>query len=244
MASDIEIAQQARLDRIGTVAAKLGIPEEHLEPYGHTKAKISLDYLASPLRPAGRQADPGDGDDPDAGGRGQDHDHRRPRRRAEPDRQEGGDLPARAVARAGVRHEGGAAGGGYAQVVPMEDINLHFTGDFNAIALANNLLAAMLDNHIHQGGEPAIDVRRIAWKRVMDMNDRALREIVVAPRRRRQRLPAPGRLRHRGRLRGDGDPLPRHLARRPQGRGWATSSSPTPATASRCAPATSRPTAR
>jgi len=71
--------------------------------------------------------------------------------------------------------KGGAAGGGYAQVVPMEDINLHFTGDFNAIALANNLLAAMLDNHIHHGNELGIDVRRIAWRRVMDMNDRALR---------------------------------------------------------------------
>ncbi len=76
--------------------------------------------------------------------------------------------------------KGGAAGGGYAQVVPMEDINLHFTGDFNAIQLANNLLAAMIDNHIHHGNELGIDVRRIAWKRVLDMNDRALREIVVA----------------------------------------------------------------
>ena len=76
--------------------------------------------------------------------------------------------------------KGGAAGGGYAQVVPMEDINLHFTGDFNAIALANNLLAAMLDNHIHHCNELGIDVRRIAWRRVMDMNDRALRDITVS----------------------------------------------------------------
>ncbi len=76
--------------------------------------------------------------------------------------------------------KGGAAGGGYAQVVPMEDINLHFTGDFNAIALANNLLAALIDNHIHHGNELGIDVRRITWKRVMDMNDRALRDIVVS----------------------------------------------------------------
>src|SRR5258708_37132883 len=76
--------------------------------------------------------------------------------------------------------KGGAAGGGYAQVVPMEDINLHFTGDFNAIALANNLLSAMLDNHIHHGNELGIDVRRIAWRRVMDMNDRALRDITVS----------------------------------------------------------------
>src|SRR5204863_8637583 len=73
--------------------------------------------------------------------------------------------------------KGGAAGGGHAQVVPMEDINLHFTGDFNAIGLANNLLAAVLDNHIHHGNELGIDVRRVAWKRVMDMNDRALRDI-------------------------------------------------------------------
>ncbi len=76
--------------------------------------------------------------------------------------------------------KGGAAGGGYAQVVPMEDINLHFTGDFGAIALANNLLAALIDNHIHQGNELGIDVRRITWQRVVDMNDRALRDIVIA----------------------------------------------------------------
>ena len=76
--------------------------------------------------------------------------------------------------------KGGAAGGGYAQVVPMEDINLHFTGDFNAIALANNLLAAMIDNHIHHGNELGFDVRRITWKRVIDMNDRALRDITVS----------------------------------------------------------------
>src|SRR5690606_4849856 len=76
--------------------------------------------------------------------------------------------------------KGGAAGGGYAQVVPMEDINLHFTGDFGAIQLANNLLAAMIDNHIHHGNELGIDVRRITWKRVLDMNDRALRDIAIA----------------------------------------------------------------
>ena len=84
--------------------------------------------------------------------------------------------------------KGGAAGGGYAQIVPMEDINLHFTGDFGAIQLANNLLAALLDNHINHGNELGIDVRRIQWKRVLDMNDRALRDITVAPRRHRQRL--------------------------------------------------------
>jgi formate--tetrahydrofolate ligase len=113
--------------------------------------------------------------------------------------------------------KGGAAGGGYAQVVPMEDINLHFTGDFNAIALANNLLAAAIDNHIHHGNALGIDVRRIAWKRVMDMNDRALRDIVSSPRRPGQRLSARGRLRHRRGLRGDGDLLPGHVAGRPEG---------------------------
>ena len=81
--------------------------------------------------------------------------------------------------------KGGAAGGGYAQVVPMEDINLHFTGDFGAIQLANNLLAAMIDNHINHGNELGIDVRRIPWKRVLDMNDRALRDITVGARRHR-----------------------------------------------------------
>ena len=104
--SDIEIAQQATLQRIAEIAEKLGIPEEHLEPYGHYKAKVSLDYLDSLTGPPGRQADPGHRDQPDAGRRGQDHDHGRAGRRAQPDRQEGDHLPARAQPRAGVRHEG------------------------------------------------------------------------------------------------------------------------------------------
>jgi formate--tetrahydrofolate ligase len=180
MPSDIEIAQQARLDRIGTVAAKLGIPEEQLEPYGHTKAKISLDYLASLSgRPDGKlilvtamtPTPAGEGKTTTTVGLG-DALNRIGKKAA---------ICLREPSLGPVfGMKGGAAGGGYAQVVPMEDINLHFTGDFNAIGLANNLLAALLDNHIHQGGEPAIDVRRVTWKRVMDMNDRALREIVVA----------------------------------------------------------------
>ena len=105
--------------------------------------------------------------------------------------------------------KGGAAGGGYAQVVPMEDINLHFTGDFHAITTAHNLLAAMIDNHIYWGNELGIDARRVAWRRVLDMNDRALRADRLLARRRRQRLSARGRLRHHRRLRGDGDLLPR-----------------------------------
>ena len=140
--------------------------------------------------------------------------------------------------------KGGAAGGGYAQVVPMEDINLHFTGDFHAIGVANNLLAALIDNHIHHGNALGIDVRRIAWKRVVDMNDRALREITVALGGPGQRLPAAGRLRHRRRLRGDGDLLP-FASRSPTSRsGSARSSSATRATRSPSTRATSTRTAR
>src|SRR6478752_5120913 len=128
MPSDIEIAQAAKMKRIAAVAKeKLGIGEEHLEPYGHYKAKVSLKYLET--------------------------------------------LKGK---------KDGKAGGGYAQIVPMEDINLHFTGDFGAIQLANNLLAALIDNHISHGNELGIDIRRIQWKRVLDMNDRALLDIVVA----------------------------------------------------------------
>ena len=104
--------------------------------------------------------------------------------------------------------KGGAAGGGYAQVVPMEDINLHFTGDFHAIELAHNLLAAMLDNHIHHGNALGIDPRRIVWKRVVDMNDRALRDIIVGLGGVEQPVPARGGLRHHRGLRGDGRLLP------------------------------------
>ena len=139
--------------------------------------------------------------------------------------------------------KGGAAGGGYAQVVPMEDINLHFTGDFHAITSANNLLAALIDNHIYWGNALGIDQRRVTWRRVMDMNDRALRADRVLARRRRQRLPARGRLRHHGRVRGDGDLLPRQATSTISRSGSATSSSPIRATASRCARATSRRTA-
>jgi formate--tetrahydrofolate ligase len=181
MPSDIEIAQAARLQRISAVAReKLGIAEEHLEPYGHYKAKVSLKYIDTlKSRPDGKlilvtamtPTPAGEGKTTTTVGL------------------------CDALNRIGKKAvlcirepslgpvfgmKGGAAGGGYAQVVPMEDINLHFTGDFNAIGLANNLLAAAIDNHIHHGNELGIDVRRIAWRRVIDMNDRALREIVVA----------------------------------------------------------------
>jgi formate--tetrahydrofolate ligase len=178
--SDIEIAQKAKMQRITPIAQKLGIPEDALEPYGHYKAKVSLEYMDS-------LADRKDGKlilvtaiSPTPAGEGK------------TTTTVGlGDALNRLGKKAVIclrepslgpvfGMKGGAAGGGYAQVVPMEDINLHFTGDFNAIALANNLLSAVMDNHIHHGNELGIDVRRIAWKRVVDMNDRALRQIVAS----------------------------------------------------------------
>jgi len=179
MASDIEIAQQAKIERISNVAARLGISEEHLEPYGHTKAKLSLDYIDSLAeRPDGKlilvtamtPTPAGEGKTTTTVGLGDALNHLG--KKAVICLREPSLGPVFGM-------KGGAAGGGYAQVVPMEDINLHFTGDFNAIALANNLLSAMLDNHVHWSLEPAVDVRRITWRRVMDMNDRALREMVV-----------------------------------------------------------------
>ena len=136
-------------------------PTRHLVPYGHDKAKISVDFIKSLQGKPRRQADPGHRHQPDAGRRRQDHHHRRPGRRAEPHRQEG-DASACASRRSGpcFGMKGGAAGGGYAQVVPMEDINLHFTGDFHAIATAHNLLSALIDNHIYWGNELGIDPRR------------------------------------------------------------------------------------
>ncbi len=180
MLSDIEIAQKAKMKPIGEVAAKLGIPADAISPFGQYKAKVSLEYVQS-LRdkPDGKlvlvtaisPTPAGEGKTTTTVGLGD------------------------ALNQLGKKTviclrepslgpvfgmKGGAAGGGYAQVVPMEDINLHFTGDFNAIALANNLLAAMIDNHINHGNELGFDVRRIAWKRVVDMNDRALRQITIA----------------------------------------------------------------
>src|SRR5207302_6591321 len=159
---------------------KLGIAEEHLEPYGHYKAKLSLKYLDGLkgrkngkliLVTAMTPTPAGEGKTTTTVGLGDAF----------------GEIGKKAIIC--LREpslgpvfgmKGGAAGGGYAQVVPMEDINLHFTGDFSAIGLANNLLSAMIDNHINHGNELGFDVRRIAWKRVMDMNDRALRQITVA----------------------------------------------------------------
>ncbi len=180
MLSDIEIAQRAEPRRIVEVAReKLGIGEEHLDPYGHYKAKLSLDFIRSlEDRPDGElilvsgisPTPPGEGKTTTTVGLGDALN--RMGERAITCIREPSLGPVFGI-------KGGAAGGGYAQVIPMEDINLHFTGDFNAIALANNLLAALVDNHVHQGNDLGLDLRRIVWKRVVDMNDRALRDIVV-----------------------------------------------------------------
>src|SRR5437868_12445504 len=180
MPSDIEIAQAAKMQRIAAVAKeKLGISEEQLEPYGHYKAKVSLKYLETLkskkdgkliLVTAITPTPAGEGKTTTTVGLGDALNH--VGKKAMICLREPSLGPVFGV-------KGGAAGGGYAQIVPMEDINLHFTGDFGAIQLANNLLAALIDNHISHGNELGIDLRRIQWKRVLDMNDRALRDIVV-----------------------------------------------------------------
>ncbi|MSQ59234.1 MAG: formate--tetrahydrofolate ligase [Betaproteobacteria bacterium] len=181
MLSDIEIAQQAQPQRIAHLAKeRLGIPAEALEPYGHYKAKISLKYLDGlPARPGSKlvlvtainPTPAGEGKTTTTVGLGDALN--RIGKNAIVCLREPSLGPVFGL-------KGGAAGGGYAQVIPMEDINLHFTGDFSAIALANNLVAAMLDNHIHHGNELGFDVRRVTWRRVVDMNDRALRDITVS----------------------------------------------------------------
>jgi formate--tetrahydrofolate ligase len=177
--SDIEIANAATLRPIRDVAAEtLGIEERHLVPYGHYKAKVDLTHLASLAdRPLGRlvlvtamsPTPPGEGKTTTTVGLTDALCHIG--KKAMLCLREPSLGPSFGM-------KGGAAGGGYAQVVPMEDINLHFTGDFHAITSANNLLAAMLDNHIYWGNGLGVDERRVAWRRVLDMNDRALRTIV------------------------------------------------------------------
>ena len=180
MLTDIEIAQASKLQRIIPLAGeRLGVADEHLSPYGHHKAKLSLAFIESLQgRPDGKlilvtaisPTPAGEGKTTTTVGLGDALNHIG--HKAVICLREPSLGPVFGM-------KGGAAGGGHAQVVPMEDINLHFTGDFAAIALANNLLAALIDNHIHHGNALGFDVRRITWKRVMDMNDRALREITV-----------------------------------------------------------------
>ncbi len=177
--SDIEIAQAAAKRPIMEIAReRLGIAPENLEPYGHYKAKVSMDYIKSlKSRPNGKlilvtaitPTPAGEGKTTTTVGLTDALNHIG--KKAMLCLREPSLGPCFGV-------KGGAAGGGYAQVVPMEDINLHFTGDFHAIGSAHNLLAALIDNHIYWGNALGIDSRRVAWRRVMDMNDRALRSIV------------------------------------------------------------------
>jgi formate--tetrahydrofolate ligase len=172
--TDIEIAKEAKMKPIGEIAASIGIPDEALEPYGKYKGKVSLEY--SKKAPKGKlilvtaitPTPAGEGKTTTTIGLADGL--KRIGKNVVVALREPSLGPVFGV-------KGGAAGGGYAQVVPMEDINLHFTGDFHAIGAANNLLAAMLDNHIHQGNALNIDPRRITWKRAVDMNDRQLRFI-------------------------------------------------------------------
>jgi formate--tetrahydrofolate ligase len=178
--SDIEIAQRAKMKPIiGLAKEHYGIDAEHLDPYGHYKAKLSLDYVNSlnhkkdgklVLVTAISPTPAGEGKTTTTVGLGDAMN--RIGKKTIMCLREPSLGPCFGV-------KGGAAGGGYAQVVPMEDINLHFTGDFHAIGVAHNLLSALIDNHIHHGNALGIDPRRIQWKRVVDMNDRALRHIVA-----------------------------------------------------------------
>ena len=179
MKSDVEIAQDAKMEDIREIAAKLDVPEDELELYGRHKAKIALDAWEHVKdRPNGKlvlvtainPTPAGEGKTTTSVGLA-DAFHRQGKRVAVALR-EPSLGPCFGL-------KGGAAGGGYAQVVPMEDINLHFTGDFHAVTTAHNLLAAVIDNHIQQGNELDLDVRRVVWRRVMDLNDRALRNVVV-----------------------------------------------------------------
>ncbi len=175
--SDIEIAREASMLPVAEVGSKLGIPGDQLLQYGPYKAKLSMDYVKSlQERPNGKlilttavtPTPAGEGKTTTTVGLGDGLN--RIGKNAAICLREPSLGPCFGM-------KGGAAGGGYAQVVPMEDINLHFTGDFHAIGIAHNLLSALIDNHIYWGHEPAIDNRRVAWKRVVDMNDRALRQI-------------------------------------------------------------------
>ncbi|MBK7614284.1 MAG: formate--tetrahydrofolate ligase [Vitreoscilla sp.] len=179
MPTDIEIAQAATLQPISAIAARLGLPEDAVVPYGRTKAKLVLDGLGGqPGRPPGQlvlvsaisPTPAGEGKTTTVVGLGDALN--RIGKRAIVCLREPSLGPVFGM-------KGGAAGGGRAQVVPMEDINLHFTGDFHAIGAAHNLLAALIDNHIHHGNALGLDLRRITWKRVVDLNDRALRDITV-----------------------------------------------------------------
>ena len=176
--TDIEIARESKMEPIADIGAKLGIGEEHLHLFGPTKAKVSFDFINSlDDKPDGKlilvtaitPTPAGEGKTTTTVGLGDSLN--RIGKKATLCLREPSLGPCFGM-------KGGAAGGGYAQVVPMEDINLHFTGDFHAIGVAHNLLSALIDNHIYWGNQLGFDERRVAWRRVVDMNDRALRSIV------------------------------------------------------------------
>jgi formate--tetrahydrofolate ligase len=178
--SDIEIARAAKKKPIMEIGAKLGIPAEHLLPYGHDKAKVTADFIKSVqknkdgkliLVTAINPTPAGEGKTTTTVGLGDGLN--RIGKKAVVCIREASLGPNFGM-------KGGAAGGGYAQIVPMDDMNLHFTGDFHAITTAHNLLSALVDNHIYWGNDLGIDTRRVTWRRVMDMNDRALRQIVCS----------------------------------------------------------------
>ena len=180
MSSDIEIARKAHLEPIMDVGSKLDIPFKALRPYGHFKAKLSLSWLENKSENKNAKLILVTAINPTPAGEGK------------TTTSVGLNDSLNKIGKKSIvclrepslgpcfGMKGGAAGGGYAQVVPMEDINLHFTGDFHAITSAHNLLSAMIDNHIYWGNKQEIDPRRVSWKRVLDMNDRALRNIVVS----------------------------------------------------------------
>lgn len=177
--SDIEIAQQAKLKKIIDVASAIGIPEEAIEPYGHYKAKVELNFIESLKNKEDGKLILVTAINPTPAGEGKTTTNiglsmglNKIGKKTFTTLREPSLGPCFGV-------KGGAAGGGYAQVVPMEDINLHFTGDIHAVTTAHNLLSALIDNHLHQGNALGLDPRRLAWKRVIDMNDRALRSTVI-----------------------------------------------------------------
>ena len=212
--TDIEIAQACEPRPIGEIAASLGIGDEYIEPYGRYKAKID----PAAAEKSGR----GDGKlilvtaiTPTPAGEGKTTTTvgladglRRIGKRAVAALREPSLGPVFGI-------KGGATGGGYAQIVPMEDINLHFTGDIHAVGAANNLLAAMIDNHIQHGNALGIDPRRITWKRCVDMNDRQLRYITDGLGGVKNGDTARGRLRHNRCIRDNGGALPCRVALRP-----------------------------
>ena len=212
--SDLEIAQRAELKPLPDVAAAMGIGPHLMEPYGDSVAKIKLEAIEELAeRPRARYVvvsavtptPLGEGKTTTTVGLGQAFGHI-------------GKNATIAIRQPSMGPtfgiKGGAAGGGYSQVVPMELLNLHLTGDFHAVTAAHNLLAAILDNHLHQGNALGLDLHNITWRRVLDVNDRALRNIVIGLGSQGGRRHPPVGLRHHRGLRGDGGAGAVHVARR------------------------------